>query len=235
MEENIIEIELNKSILSGYFYGFGSTKSCLTKKSKKLAVQCIDVKEIFKRKEVNYMAKQKHKLKAVIGTQVNIAIPSEAKQVVRKNVFEPNIYVYADGDAYCAVAENFINFQESVAGFGKTSDEAVDGLLEAIKLQSSYDISSNDDSGPQATNSGQNVENLGDNTPEKQDVSDEEAVASEEVKTESVQSEENEAVEDSVKPLPYEVCDADHKDCHYMSDCKEHHKAEAEERIKQST
>lgn len=42
------------------------------------------------------------------------------------------INVFVDGDAWCAVRFDFINPQQSVAGFGHTPREAVASLLDTI-------------------------------------------------------------------------------------------------------
>lgn len=39
-----------------------------------------------------------------------------------------DINVFLDGDAWCATKDDFVNLQESPAGFGKTPREAVDAL-----------------------------------------------------------------------------------------------------------
>lgn len=40
----------------------------------------------------------------------------------------PNIRTFMDGDAWCAVRPDFINLQESPAGFGATREEAIKKL-----------------------------------------------------------------------------------------------------------
>lgn len=42
------------------------------------------------------------------------------------------IQVYADGNMWCAIPTNFINLQESPAGFGDTMIEAIEKLCEAM-------------------------------------------------------------------------------------------------------
>lgn len=42
------------------------------------------------------------------------------------------VQVYMDGDMWCAVGPDFINLQESHAGFGKTPRAAVDALKERV-------------------------------------------------------------------------------------------------------
>jgi hypothetical protein len=46
----------------------------------------------------------------------------------RPDWWEENIQVFKDGDAWCAVYDDFINLQESVAGFGNNPDDAVNNL-----------------------------------------------------------------------------------------------------------
>lgn len=41
------------------------------------------------------------------------------------------IRVFMDGDQWCAVFTNFINLQESEAGFGHTEEAAVTQLIES--------------------------------------------------------------------------------------------------------
>jgi len=47
----------------------------------------------------------------------------------------PTIRVFKDGDMFCAVRPEFINLQESLAGFGKTKKEAEKSLLDSEKLK----------------------------------------------------------------------------------------------------
>jgi len=42
-----------------------------------------------------------------------------------------NIKTFIDGDSWCAVFDDFLNLQESIAGFGTTPTEATDSLLKA--------------------------------------------------------------------------------------------------------
>lgn len=42
-----------------------------------------------------------------------------------------NIKTFLDGDSWCAVFDDFINLQESIAGFGITPEEATESLLKA--------------------------------------------------------------------------------------------------------
>lgn len=42
------------------------------------------------------------------------------------------IMVYADGNAWCAVPIDFVNLQESPAGFGDTMVDAIEQLCEAM-------------------------------------------------------------------------------------------------------
>jgi len=51
------------------------------------------------------------------------AIPAEA------------ICLYKDGNAWCAVFGNFINLQESPAGFGDTTEEAIANLKEELEKE----------------------------------------------------------------------------------------------------
>jgi len=46
----------------------------------------------------------------------------------KPNWWNTGIQVYMDGNSWCAVYEDFINLQESVAGFGDTPSEAVTDL-----------------------------------------------------------------------------------------------------------
>ena len=39
---------------------------------------------------------------------------------------------FKDGDAWCCVRGDFVNLQESPAGFGATRDDALDDLVAAI-------------------------------------------------------------------------------------------------------
>jgi len=41
---------------------------------------------------------------------------------------------YMDGNAWCATRPDFINLQESLAGFGDTEQEAIANLVEQEKL-----------------------------------------------------------------------------------------------------
>lgn len=43
----------------------------------------------------------------------------------------PNSRVFKDGNAWCAVYPDFINLQESIAGYGDTPEEARDALQAA--------------------------------------------------------------------------------------------------------
>ena len=45
------------------------------------------------------------------------------------------IEVYKDGDKWCAVYENFVNLQESVAGFGDSPLGAIDQLFNQQPLE----------------------------------------------------------------------------------------------------
>lgn len=47
--------------------------------------------------------------------------------------------VFRDGDAWCAVRSNFINLQESAAGFGSTPREAVSYLEDKLKTEPTHD------------------------------------------------------------------------------------------------
>lgn len=40
----------------------------------------------------------------------------------------PTVRLFMDGDMFCAVNFDFINLQESPAGFGKTKEEAIEQL-----------------------------------------------------------------------------------------------------------
>ena len=42
----------------------------------------------------------------------------------------PTIRTFKDGDSWCAVTPNFINLQESRAGFGETKEAAIRALKE---------------------------------------------------------------------------------------------------------
>lgn len=42
-----------------------------------------------------------------------------------------NINTFVDGDSWCATFDDFINFQESIAGFGTTPEDATESLLKA--------------------------------------------------------------------------------------------------------
>ena len=42
---------------------------------------------------------------------------------------------YKDGDQWCAVGSNFVNLQESTAGFGNTRDDAVEHLMNELESQ----------------------------------------------------------------------------------------------------
>lgn len=42
-----------------------------------------------------------------------------------------NINTFIDGDSWCAVFDDFINLQESIAGFGNTPEDAIESLLKA--------------------------------------------------------------------------------------------------------
>jgi hypothetical protein len=44
---------------------------------------------------------------------------------------EPNVFM--DGDMFCATTLNFVNLQESIAGFGKTKIEAIAELEKQLK------------------------------------------------------------------------------------------------------
>lgn len=44
------------------------------------------------------------------------------------------ISIYMDGDMWCAVRSDFINLQESLAGFGETPTLALEKLLKEEKL-----------------------------------------------------------------------------------------------------
>lgn len=46
---------------------------------------------------------------------------------------DPEIYIKMDGDFYCATLEDFIDFQESPAGFGDTPGEAIKDLYKAME------------------------------------------------------------------------------------------------------
>ena len=46
---------------------------------------------------------------------------------------EKQIVTYMDGDKYCAVYSDFINLQESDAGFGDTKEDAISNLKELLK------------------------------------------------------------------------------------------------------
>lgn len=45
------------------------------------------------------------------------------------------VYVFPDGDSYCAVFDDFENLQESDAGFGPTEIDAVVALAVAIRAE----------------------------------------------------------------------------------------------------
>ena len=40
---------------------------------------------------------------------------------------------YKDGDQWCAVGSNFVNLQESTAGFGDTREDAIEQLVEELE------------------------------------------------------------------------------------------------------
>lgn len=42
-----------------------------------------------------------------------------------------NIKTFLDGDSWCATFDDFINLQESIAGFGHTPEDATESLLRA--------------------------------------------------------------------------------------------------------
>lgn len=47
----------------------------------------------------------------------------------RPEWWDLNVQVFKDGDSWCAVYDDFINLQESPAGFGNNPDAAVKSLL----------------------------------------------------------------------------------------------------------
>ncbi len=49
-------------------------------------------------------------------------IPADAEEL--------NVRIYRDGDKWCAVLDDFVDLQQSPAGFGDTRTEAVTNLCE---------------------------------------------------------------------------------------------------------
>ena len=45
-------------------------------------------------------------------------------------MFDTEIKTFMDGKAWCATRPDFVNLQESLAGFGETEAEAIENLLE---------------------------------------------------------------------------------------------------------
>lgn len=46
-----------------------------------------------------------------------------------------DVNVELDGDSWCATRDGFVNLQESIAGFGKTPNKAVENLEELEKYE----------------------------------------------------------------------------------------------------
>ena len=167
-------------------------------------------------KQMNYMYED-------VEHQQNLAIPADAKRVSqdKNGAVNHDIFVWpcgsnlagsgGDSNGFYAVRPNFVNLQESVCGIGDTPDEAIAYLLDA-ELDATLS-----------------------NKPETaEDSSDDEKQQSTDVGGGS----EADAAEGNTE-LPtlitdwHKSCDADHKNCEAVGNCKEHHKRDAEQRVAQ--
>ncbi len=65
---------------------------------------------------------------AIIGRRSNTRFDGYVPALACPDHGGPKSRVFMDGDQYCAVMPDFINLQESPAGFGSTVEEARDEL-----------------------------------------------------------------------------------------------------------
>lgn len=57
------------------------------------------------------------------------------KYRITSGIIPNNVYCFMDGDQWCCVFGDFINLQESPAGFGKTTGEALKSLKIKRKIK----------------------------------------------------------------------------------------------------
>jgi hypothetical protein len=75
-------------------------------------------------------------LRAVVSIDKSLQrmLETPKTQHTEKRGFPSHAFVvYKDGDQWCCVFGDFINLQESPAGFGRTMFDAMDALMEALK------------------------------------------------------------------------------------------------------
>ena len=63
------------------------------------------------------------------GTPIPTDLGTEETEIAPNN---SNIRVFMDGNAFCATHLDFVNLQESPAGFGDTREEAIANLQKDI-------------------------------------------------------------------------------------------------------